>query len=221
MENTCLHDSNVSCSEDADCLAGGACEPDECGGPSSYCFAVLASFEGQVRWLGPPSVFDDNNASMLKFVASELQCTPHFRDWSPPALTAEVGAGVDTDSVFFYGAEVVPCSTYEAQQATRVCVDALSEACFSEALEIRTALWGDVWPSIGIVSFNDMGAAVRAFRSIPFVAGDNGSAPNKWRAMLRGNSILLNRLISFSDIGRTVEAFKSIGYAERGPTDCP
>jgi hypothetical protein len=188
-------------------------EPDGCPvGPD------FSAFDNQVRYLGPPQAFDDNDlVTTPQFVAAKLQCTPFYREWDPAALTADLGAGVDTSTIYYYGKEVIPCSVYEAQQATQTCVESASEGCFSDALEIRTALWGDVWPPFGDVSFTDIGKIVDAFKSVPFVPG----APNKWRAMLRDNSPPLDSTINFTDIGKVVDAFKTIAYAEDGPTACP
>lgn len=182
----------------------------------------LSFFDGSVRYLGPPSAFNDNDLSAPRFIAARLQCDPYYRDWSPTALAAEFGAGVDRTTIYFHGAEVVPCSVYEAQHATQPCVRSESVSCFSEPLEIRTALWGDVWPPFGIISFTDINKVVEAFKSIPFVPGDPpDGAPRKMRAVLRGNSAPLGERITFGDIGKAVDAFKRIAYAEAGPTDCP
>ena len=64
---------------------------------------------------------------------------------------------------------------------------------------------------------------VRAFKRIPYVVGDSESAPNKWRAMLRGNSTPFDSDlgITFTDIAKVVDGFLVIGYREEGPTACP
>ena len=182
----------------------------------------LQVFEGQVRYLGPPAAFDDNATTAPQFVAARLQCTPFYRDWSPAALTTDFGAGVDTGTIYYYGAEVVPCSIHEVQQATQTCVESASELCFSDPLEIRTALWGDVWPPFGDIDFTDIGKMVEAFKGIAFVEGKPpDGAPRKVRAMLRENSVPFGSKINFTDIGKVVDGFKSIAYAEDGPTACP
>ena len=186
----------------------------------------LGQFENQVRYLGPPSAFDDNDTvSTPQFIAAKLQCTPYYRDWNPDALTADFGAGVDTDTIYYYGKEVFPCSGYEAQQASQACVESGHEGCYSTSLEIRTALWGDVWPPFGNPgqpNFTDIGKIVEAFKRIPFVSGNPpDGAPRKVRAMLRGNSAPLDSTINFTDIGNVVNAFKTIAYAEDGPSACP
>ena len=176
----------------------------------------LTAFNGQVRYLDPPSAASDNDGGAPKFVTAELQSTPFYRDWSPAGLTADLGAGVDTSTIYYYGVEVFPCSVHEVQQGTS------SGVYSSPALVVRTALWGDIWPPFGDVSFTDIGKMVEAFKSIPFVDGPPpDGAPRKMRAMLRDNSAPLGSKINFTDIGKVVDAFKTIAYAEDGPTNCP
>ena len=183
----------------------------------------LQAFEGQVRYLGPPEVFDNNASSAPKWVGAKLQCAPFYRDWSASALAAELGISeAEADTIYYYGAEVVPCSIHAVQQATQSCVDSANEACFSDPLEVRTALWGDLWSPFGSVNFTDIGKQIDAFKSIPFVPGDPPSgAPNNWRSMLRENEGRPGATINWTDIGKTVGAFKTIAYQESGPTDCP
>ncbi|MCH7885991.1 MAG: hypothetical protein IIC01_12195, partial [Planctomycetes bacterium] len=101
---------------------------------------------------------------------------------------------------------------HEVQQGTS------SGVYSSPALVVRTALWGDIWPPFGDVSFTDIGKMVEAFKSIPFVDGPPpDGAPRKMRAMLRENSAPFDKAINFTDIGKIVNAFKTIAYAELGP----
>ena len=177
----------------------------------------LQAFEGQVRYLGPPEVFDNNALSDPKWVGAKLQCTPHYRDWSASALATDLGIdSADAETIYYYGAEVVPCSIYAVQQATQLCVDSANEECFSEALEVRTAVWADVTGD-GLVNFTDIGDEVRAFKSIPLAAGGLGN----WRSMLRDNEGAPGNGVNFTDIGRTVDGFKTIPYKENGPSVCP
>ncbi|MCH7840887.1 MAG: hypothetical protein IID38_11730 [Planctomycetes bacterium] len=179
----------------------------------------LQAFEGQVRYLGPPEVFDNNASSAPKWVGAKLQCTPFYRDWSASALAAELGISeAEADTIYYYGAEVVPCSIHDVQQATQSCVDSGSEDCFSDPLEIRTALFGDVWsPFSNYVDLSDIGNEVNAFKSIPLALGGIGN----WRSMLRDNQGAPETDINFMDIARVVDGFKSHAYPERGPVDCP
>ena len=40
----------------------------------------FSSLEGQVRWVGPPQSFDENEYTDATFIASSLQCEPYNRD---------------------------------------------------------------------------------------------------------------------------------------------
>jgi len=186
-------------------------------------FSDLQAFEGQVRYLGPPQVFNNLSVEDPKWVGAKLQCTPFVRDWSASALATELGISeAEADTIYYYGAEVVPCSIHAVQQATQSCVDSANEDCFSDPLEVRTALWGDIWPPFGDVSFTDIGKMVDAFKGIAFVEGNPPEgAPKKVRAMLRDNSAPFGSKINFTDIGNVVNAFKTVAYAEDGPTNCP
>ncbi|MCH7885011.1 MAG: hypothetical protein IIC01_07115 [Planctomycetes bacterium] len=183
----------------------------------------LQAFEGRHRYLGPPGVFNNNAWADPKWVGAKLQCTPLVRDWSPRALAADLGISeAEADTIYYYGAEVVPCSIHAVQLATQACVDSANpDDCFSDSLEVRTAKWGDVWPEFGTVNFTDIGKEVEAFKSIPFDVQGPSGAPNRWRSMLRGNEGTPDGNISFSDIGKTVDGFKAIPYREAGPTACP
>ena len=177
----------------------------------------LQAFEGQVRYLGPPEAFNNNAASDPKWVGAKLQCTPLVRDWSASALEADLGIdSADAEIIYYHGAEVVPCSIHSVQQGTQSCVEAANEECFSEALEVRTALWGDVSGDRGL-SFTDINDEVKAFKKIPLGGGGRGN----WRSMLRNNEGAPGAGITFTDINRAVEGFKTIAYKEKGPTACP
>ena len=176
----------------------------------------LQAFEDQVRYLGAPVAVDNNSLADPKWVAAKLQCTPFYRDWSPTALAADLGINpADAETIYYHGAAVVPCSIHAVQQGTQSCVDSANEDCFSEALTVGTAKWGDVFLP-GLVNFSDIGAVVNAFKGIPLPDGIG-----KWRSMLRDNQGAPDSKINFTDIGKVVDGFKKISYKEFGPTACP
>ena len=70
--------------------------------------------------------------------------------------------------MYFFGAEVVPCSIYEVQVVDSSCTNLGDKNCYSNILEIRTALHGDVWSSFGSVNFTDIGRVVGAFKSLAY-----------------------------------------------------
>ena len=56
--------------------------PPYAAGPS----APFASFEGQVRWVGPPTQYVESTSSGVPLRAAKLQCAPHYQDWSTIGL---------------------------------------------------------------------------------------------------------------------------------------
>lgn len=231
--------------ESVSCLDGATCDtydPHGCPArpPSD---PDLFRFEGQQRWVGRPEVFPhDTVVGVGAFVAAPLQCCPYFRDWSAEALADDLDdrvcnlapstactvdencltsgsdecVDVDFATLHVYGAEVVPCSTYEMQVAGECCPDLEDERCYSEGLIVSTALFGDIYdPANYLVNFIDVGQTVNAFKGIGPPAG-----PGKLRALLRGNVPALDSRVSFIDISVEVNAYKTIGYEETGPASC-
>jgi hypothetical protein len=189
--------------------------------PRPFPMAELADHEVAVRWLGAPASFSENSSPPdPEFVASPLQCCPHFRDWSVAALAADFPAA-DVAVIHAFGAEVVPCSAYDVQFVDTDCADLADPSCYSDPTRVNTPLWGDIWAPFGLINFVDIGKVVEKYKSIPYNAGPPESgAPPKARAMLRGNVVPLGGLINFEDIGRTVNAYKTIPYGEAGPSAC-
>ena len=173
----------------------------------------LSLFEGEVRWLGPPQRFPDEAVPAAPdFIAAELGCCPHFRDWTDAGLDAEF-PGADLSVVHAFGAAVVPCSTYTIRAVDVSCPDLTIDECFSAPIEMQTAEWGDVAEPVGLVSFVDIGSLVNKFKKYPYPA-----APRKPGAMLRGNVPPFAEEVGFLDIGLAVNAYKLIAYAEPGPS---
>jgi hypothetical protein len=179
---------------------------------------VLSQFENQVRWLGPPAEYQEGTGSTLpRFLASPLQCTPHFRDWSPAALSAEFGGDADTSGIYAYGAEVVPCSLYLLQQIDVRCSNLSNESCYSVPGTAQTGEWGDIVSPFGGISqpnFGDISAVVEKFRAL-------SGAVTKPRAQLQPNVVNPAGDISFADISVCVESFRGFAYLQAGPDPCP
>jgi hypothetical protein len=195
------------------------------GCPLRTALPELSAFEGEIRWVGPPQAYpEDSVPAPPDFIAAPLQCCPHFRDWGPDGLVADLGANIDTGLLHIYGAEVVPCSEYEVQVLDRCCVDLEDEGCYTTILTIATSEWGDTWlPQrvVGQPNFVDIGKVVEKYKNYAFDPGPPlAGAPRKVGAMLRGNVPPLADAVTFIDINRTVEAYKSIPYKELGPTAC-
>lgn len=172
---------------------------------------IASEFDGEVRWLGPPTEFDANpGMSPPTFMASQLQCEPYYTDWSA------VGP------VYVYDAAIMPNSSYDVQVLHQNC-DLFSddEAKYSTPASADTALWGDVvspygtWDNPGgQPNFGDITAIVDTF-------ADRGGAVHKTRAQLQPNVPQPAGSVSFADITADVDAFKGTGYPFVGPTSCP
>lgn len=169
-------------------------DPPYTSGPS----VPFSPFEGQIRWVGPPSTQVESGASPLPWNAAALQCTPHFMDWS------EVGL------IHVTGTEIVPSSNYEVAFLAEGCNQTL-EGQYSTALAIQTARWGDVVvpfqpPALSQQpDFTDVSALVNKFRSAP-------GAPSKARALLAGNPPNPVADLSFEHISACIDAFRGRQY---------
>lgn len=169
----------------------------------------FTAFEGQVRWVGPPTQYVESGVSGLPFVASQLQCAPHYRDWSTIPLLHVTGSAI------------VPSSVYEVENLAGACAGAETDCvAVSAPLTIATTRWGDVDapynpPSTTIQpDVADIGALVNKFRSAP-------GAPIKARALLAGEAgnpfgeitpTVLGVDLLFSHISACVDAFRGLPY---------
>ncbi len=169
----------------------------------------FSAFEGQDRWIGPPSDHTETTNPPATFRAASLQCAPYYADWSTTGL------------LHLFGSEVLPSSTYEITLITEGC-DPGTAGNFSAPLIVKTGLWGDVAPSFQLPSpaarnqpdFGDISALVDKFKA---VAG----APIAARAILQPNTVNPGAPVSFSDISSCVDAFKGLAYPYPGPANCP
>lgn len=179
--------------------------PPYSGGPS----IPFTSFEGQVRWVGPPTQYSESSSSAVLFHASSLQCAPHYQVWSTVGLLHVTGSAI------------VPSSIYEIENLAASCMG-VEDTCtdVSAPLTTSTTRWGDVTspynppsptvqPDIG-----DIGALVNKFRSAP-------GAPIKARALLAGapgnpfgeiTVPVLSVDLGFSHISACVDAFRGLAY---------
>ncbi len=167
----------------------------------------FSSFEGEVRWLGPPVQYVESSSNPTTFKVSTLQCEPFYADWSIIGV------------VHVSGPEIVPSSVYDVQWITDGCFED-SETSFSAPLSIPTTRWGDVevlfnppsataQPDVG-----DISALVNKFRSVP-------GAITKARGLLSGNIPDPGLDLNFTHISACVDAFRGKGYPHPGPASCP
>jgi hypothetical protein len=161
---------------------------------------------GQGRWVGPPrwvsEISNLADATAPVIAVAELQCLPHFEDWS------------EWGTLHVYAAGVVPNARYEAQIIHEGCP--LSELNFSTALSIETeAVWADVaapFGGTGQPNFVDISALVEKFRDVSGAIG-------KTLGDLEPN--VPNQRVNFGDISAAVNAFRGLGYLFSGPSACP
>jgi len=168
----------------------------------------FAAFEGELRWVGPPSTYPEGTAGGDTFTAAALQCDPYFRDWGT------------LGPIHVYGAEIVPFSSYDVQEVHATCQSSLNiEAAYSTALPVPTANWGDiVAPFAGDpdvtspVDFRDIAAIVEKFVG--------SLEPIKARAQLTPNVPDPSANVDFRDISACVAAFVDGIYPFEGPVSC-
>ncbi len=165
----------------------------------------FTSFEGQVRWVGPPVQYVESTSTPTPFYASSLQCDPHYQDWSTVGLLHVTGSAI------------VPSSVYEVENVAGSCMGVeASCTAVSAPLSISTTRWGDVEtpynpPSATVQpDVGDIGALVNKFRSAP-------GAPIKARALIAGNDAFgnittLNVDLGFGHIAACVDAFRGVPY---------
>lgn len=163
----------------------------------------FTNLEGQSRWVGPPAEYTESSSNSQTFFAAQLQCTPHYRDWS------------STSPLHVTGAEVVPSSRFDVVNVSHACIGHESTCGgVSASVDVRTTRWGDVTspyaPPSAVVEpdIADISVIVNKFKNAP-------SAPTKPMVMLAGDEFgAMNpaRDLDFSDISQAVDAFKGLAY---------
>jgi len=184
-------------------------DPPPTGGTS----ADFSSYEGEVRWVGPPVELPEFSEVGPPFaeptwMGAALQCEPYYADW---------GSGLLLN---VYGAEILPDSTYDVQAILEVCADRLDdETRYSSPVPIATARWGDIAPLYAggnnppQPDFVDISSEVTKFVG--------GLDPTKVQALLRFNVPPVNDSIDFRDIANCVSGFVGDPYPYDGPCTCP
>lgn len=169
----------------------------------------FSSFEGNVRWVGPPTEYVESSTNPATFHAATLQCTPFYQDWSTVGL------------LHITGREIVPSSVYTLENVAISCQgNEAGCAEVSSALELNTNRWADVVaPFSGQTptvqpDISDVSALVDKFRSAP-------GAPLKVQALLVSDVPDMEGDIDFTQISAAVDAFRGLGYPNAGPVACP
>jgi len=164
-------------------------------------------------WVGPPFQAPEEDTSQpgLTYTTAPLQCAPYFHDWTAEGIVA------------IYGAEIMPGSTYDVQRTFQTCAFATDELCFSTALSMATATFGDVkapfFPnSPPQPNFLDIQDYVGKFLASP-------TAGLKSVLQLQPNVVNPLNQLNFKDISSDVAAFLGGAYSDpvgiTGPCTCP
>ncbi len=179
----------------------------------------LSEFNGEVRWVGPPSLYPETTAGDDdEFAAAQLQCDPYYADWT------SLLSGMDEAVLNVFGPEIAPCSEYDVQTVTASCAD---ESCYSAALTIQTAKWGDVklplHPTTTVQpDFQDIKALTDKFGMSNPELPSSDPPPYKAYTSLWQNLLDLNGLVSFLDIKGVADGFQqTTPYEADGPAHCP
>jgi hypothetical protein len=168
-------------------------------------------FEGKSMWVGPPAQYIESESTLTPFLASHLQCAPHYQDWSTVGLLAVTGEAIVPSSI--YNVENVSFAC-QNQETTAPCVT--GGANVSADLTIKTSRSGDVVATFqdpnaaaSQPDFDDIGALVNKFKSLL-------GAPIKAHAKLYGvdarGLMDLSPDVGFDDISLDVDAFKGKPY---------
>jgi subtilisin family serine protease len=172
---------------------------------SGGAMGAFTAFEGQVRWVGPPTSYIESTGDPTPFLASQLQCTPHYRDWTTIGL------------LYVTGSAIVPSSAYEVRMVGENC-EGTEETCVSVSspVIVGTTRWGDVEtpynpPSVTAQpDVGDISALVDKFQ------GMVPDAPIKARGLLGGESIFgdidIFPDLGFGHISACVDAFRGGKY---------
>ena len=207
--------NNLPCSRDADC-PGGVCylknrfvtvRPSSGSGlgiqvtlasldPNS----VSGSFDGQVRWAGPPTT-GISDGLLPAFSAAPLQCSINARNWSA------------FNPLHLYGSALVPNSAYDV----RMCQSDVGPC--STALRVETAKFGDILPPLDAATpnFQDVTSIVDKFQN-------KVGQKSKTRVKIQGQTPDPISAVNFLEVSADVKAFQGVLFKDAfpaGPEGCP
>jgi hypothetical protein len=90
-------------------------------------------FDGTPLWVGPPASYTEGSGDPTTFMASKLQCTPYYQDWSTISL------------LHVTGEMILPSSTYNVEHLGDACkLNEAGCAAVSAPLAISTACSANV-----------------------------------------------------------------------------
>jgi len=164
----------------------------------------FSAFDKSARWAGPPQTYPVSPGSTETFVASQLQCNPHFMDWG------------DIDLLNVYGGGILPSSTYRVQMFHQECTDFCNDP---PSLIVKTSRWADVIepfsPPITYADqpdINDVVVLVNKWLGTLL--------PHKTRTQFSPNVVNPANPISIDDVFLCVRSWLGAPYPLSGPESC-
>ncbi|MDO8629601.1 MAG: hypothetical protein Q7R41_03850 [Phycisphaerales bacterium] len=161
-------------------------------------------FEGQSMWVGPPLPYTESNSDPTTFMASKLQCTPYYQDWSTISLLHVTGEAI------------LPSSSFDVENLAAFCRDnELACTAVSAPLPILTARSGNVVVSpptdtlFSQANFGDISALVSKYQS---KAGAPIKARSKIGTTNKRGLIAIAPPVDFTDIPVCVNAYQGKPY---------
>jgi hypothetical protein len=153
--------------------------------------------QGQSQYVGPPTQYTESASDPTTFMASKLQCTPYYQDWSTVGLLHVTGEAI------------IPSSSYDVENLGASCMgNEATCADVSAPLTVATARFGDVIIN-GAANFVDIQAEVAKYQS-------KAGAPIKARSKLATTNTrgLINIAVAvgFADISADVAAYQGKPY---------
>jgi hypothetical protein len=154
-------------------------------------------FDGTPLWVGPPAQYTESAADPTTFMASTLQCTPYYQDWSTISL------------LHVTGEMILPSSAYDVENLGASCMSNEGNCTVvSEPLWLTTARFGDVIIN-GVANFPDIQAEVAKYQS-------KSGAPIKARSKIGTSNqrglINIAAAVGFIDISADVAAYQGRPY---------
>lgn len=187
------------------------CPPPNFGPFESATCNAMDEGNGCVRWLGPTATIleSQDNIGLGTFIASRLQCTPYYADWTT------------LGPIVISGPEIMPSSVYELLAFAASC-KGVEGACtnVSSPVQAVTRRSGDLatpWnpPSNSVQPDSlDVVAVVNKFRNQP-------GAPSKAIAQVQPNKLELNNDVGALDCVAVLDGFRGSAYPFTGPCSCP
>jgi len=174
--------------------------PPYSGGPS----VPFTSFEGEVRWVSPPTQYLESTSTGILYSSAVLQCSPHYQDWGSVHRLHVTGSAITPSSI--YDVEILDSSCMGNEESCATILDSFT---------IGTSRWADVEfpynpPSpTAQPDLADVASLVNKFRSAP-------GAPIKARALLAGvdafGNIDSSLDLSLAHVAVCVDAFRGRAY---------